>query len=123
MFEVMEQSSGKVLGLKLSGKLLHEDYAQFVPKIEEIIAKYGSARCLVEMVDFGGIELRALWDELKFDTKHCGDMERCAVVGNKSWEKWMTNLSKPLFPAANMRYFDESEIDQAWEWIREGLQD
>ena len=84
MFEKSDRSSGKVIGLKLSGKLLHEDYQQFIPKLEALIEEHGSIRCLVEMTEFHGFELRALWDELKFDTTHASKIERCAVVGNKA---------------------------------------
>ncbi|OHB68673.1 MAG: hypothetical protein A2V70_07030 [Planctomycetes bacterium RBG_13_63_9] len=120
MFKVSERSSGNVIGIRVSGKLLHADYQQFIPKLEELIREHGSIRCLMEMEDFEGFELRALWDELKFDTKHCRDIERCAVVGNRKWEQWATNLSKPLFYKATIKYFDVSELDQAWQWIEEG---
>ena len=40
MFEVMERSSGKVIGLKLSGKLLHADYQEFVPMLEKLIEEH-----------------------------------------------------------------------------------
>ncbi len=121
MFEVMEESTGKVLGLKINGKLLHEDYQQLVPQVEALIEEHGSIRCLVEMADFHGIELRALWDEIKFDVRHSRQIERCAIVGDRAWHAWMTNLSRPLFPRAEMKYFELAERDEAWRWVKEGL--
>ncbi|MCK4846227.1 MAG: STAS/SEC14 domain-containing protein, partial [Deltaproteobacteria bacterium] len=50
--------------------------------------------------------------------KHHGDLERMALVGEKKWEKWMASFTKP-FTKAEVRYFDASEVDQAWEWLRE----
>ena len=122
MFEKSDRSSDKVIGLKLSGKLLHEDYQQFIPKLEALIGEHGSIRCLIEMSEFHGFEPRALWDELKFDTTHASKIERCAVVGNRAWERWTTNLSKPLFFRAQLRYFDASELEEAWDWIYEGIE-
>jgi len=58
MMEILDRSSGKVLGIKVSGKLLHQDYQRFVPMLEALIAEHGSSRCLVEMTDLHGIELR-----------------------------------------------------------------
>lgn len=118
MLKILDQTSKKALGVQINGKILHKDYATFIPMLEKMIADNGAARCLVELVDFGGFELRALWDELKFDIKHCADVERCAVVGDKSWEKWATNLSKPLFPAAKMKFFSPEQIDDAWYWVK-----
>ncbi len=82
MIEILDKSSGKVFGMRVSGKLLHQDYQQFVPRLEKLIEEQGSNRCLVEMIDLHGIELRALWDEIKFDARHARQIERCAVVGD-----------------------------------------
>ena len=76
MIEILERGSGKVFGMKVSGKLLHRDYQQFVPMLEKLIEEHGSVRCLIEMTDFHGIELRALWDEIKFDVRHARQIER-----------------------------------------------
>jgi SpoIIAA-like len=121
MVEILDQTAGKLIGLKISGKLLHEDYRKFVPMLEKLIEEHGSIRCLIEMTDLHGIELRALWDEVKFDVRHARQIERCAVVGDRAWEAWTTNLARPIFFKAEIRYFDASERDKAWEWIKAGL--
>ena len=121
MIEILERGSGKVFGMKVSGKILHRDYQHFVPMLEKLIEEHGSVRCLIEMIDFHGIELRALWDEIKFDVRHARRIERCAVVGDRAWEAWMTRLSRPIFSNAEIQFFDVTARDQAWEWIQEGL--
>lgn len=121
MIEILDRSSGNVFGMRVSGKLLHRDYQQFVPMLEKLIERNGRIRCLVEMTDLHGIELRALWDEIKFDVRHARQIERCAVVGDRAWEAWMTRLSRPIFVNADIRFFDLTEREQAWEWLREGL--
>lgn len=120
MHEILSGSSGKVLGIKVSGKLSHADYEGFVPKIEEIIKKHGSVRVLFEMVDFGGMEAGAVWDEMKFDAKHASQIERCAVVGDRKWQEWMVSLSKPFFFRSELRFFPIEESEKAWSWIRQG---
>jgi len=121
MIETLDQSSGKVFGMRVSGKVLHQDYERFVPLLEKLIEDHGSVRCLVELTDLHGIEPRALWDEIQFDVHHARQIERCAVVGDKKWEAWMTKLSRPIFARAEMRFFDRAETEKAWEWIKEGL--
>ena len=121
MIEVLHPESAKVFAMRVSGKLLHQDYQQFVPMVEKHIEEHGSVRCYIEMVDFHGIELCALWDEIKFDVRHAWQIERCAIVGDRAWEAWMTKLSRPLFARADIGFFDVGERDKAWEWINEGL--
>ncbi len=121
MIEILERSTANVVGFKISGKLLHSDYQHLLPMLEKLIEEHGSIRCLVEMIDFHGIELRALWDEIKFDVRHARQIERCAVVGDRAWEAWMTQLSRFLFFNAEIRFFDIADREKAWEWIGDGL--
>ena len=44
MIERLPQSSGKVLGFKMSGRLHDEDYQKFVPVIDAAVAKEGKIR-------------------------------------------------------------------------------
>lgn len=118
MIETLSRGSEKILGFKLSGKLHDEDYKTFVPAIDAAVAKHGKIRLLAQMHDFHGWDAHALWDDIKFSTTHCTEVERIALVGEKSWEKWMAGVCKP-FTMAKIKYFDAGEIDQAWKWLEE----
>ena len=116
MIEQIPQSSEKVLGFRLSGKLHDEDYKNFVPVIDAAVTKQGKIRLLAQFNDFQGWDLHALWDDIKFSTTHCTKIERIALVGDKAWEKWMAKVCKP-FTMAKINYFDVSEVDAAKEWL------
>lgn len=118
MIEQVPQGSDKILGFKLSGKLHDEDYKHFVPAIETAVAKHGKIRLLAQFHDFHGWDMHALWDDIKFSTKHCFDIERIALVGEKTWEKWMATVCKP-FTMAKIKYFDASQVDAAKAWLSE----
>jgi stage II sporulation SpoAA-like protein len=118
MIEQLPETSGKVLAFKMSGKLHDEDYKRFVPLVDEAIAKEGKVRLLAQFEDFHGWDMHALWDDIKFSTKHCLDIERVALVGDKTWEKWMAKVCKP-FTMARLRYFDQSEVEAAKTWLAE----
>ncbi len=111
-----EPAGGKVLEIQLSGKLMHEDYRQFVPEFERLVRERGKLRVLVDMVDFHGWEGSALWDDIKFDAKHFSDIDRLAMVGDTKWEKGMALFCKP-FTSARIRYFERSHIGDARAWI------
>jgi len=110
------KSDGPILGFKMSGKLHDEDYRQFVPVVETAIQAHGKVRLLAQFEDFRGWDLHALWDDTKFATKHCADVERIALVGDKKWQEWMAKICKP-FTRAKLRYFDIREAEVAWEWL------
>ena len=116
MIVKLERSAGGILGFTMSGKLHDEDYRLFVPTVEEAIHTHGKVRLLAHFHEFQGWDLHALWDDIKFSTKHCADMDQIALVGEKKWESWMAKVCKP-FTMAKVRYFDSSQIESAWQWL------
>jgi hypothetical protein len=115
---VEEEVHGKVMELDLHGKLGREDYARFVPETEKMIREHGKLRLLVTMHDFHGWDPGALWEDVKWNAKHFNHIERLAVVGEKTWHKWMTGFCKP-FTTAQVRYFTLEQREAARAWINE----
>jgi hypothetical protein len=118
MIEQLTQKSDQILGFKLSGKLHDEDYKKFVPVVDAAAAKHGKIRMLAWFHDFHGWDMHALWDDIKFSTTHCTKIERIALVGEKTWEKWMSTVCKP-FTMAKIRYFEAADIEVAKSWLAE----
>lgn len=116
MIEKLEKSAGRILGFKMSGTLHDQDYGAFVPIVEQAVHAHGKVRLLAQFHDFHGWDLHALWDDIKFSTQHCADIERIALVGEKKSEEWMAKVCKP-FTLAKVRYFDSHEIEAAWVWL------
>lgn len=72
-------------------------------------------RVLLEMKDFHGWDSSGLWEDIKFDLKHFSGVERVAMVGEKEWQKGMSQFCRP-FTTAKVRYFDQSALDEARQW-------
>ncbi len=119
MFEKMKESSGNVIGFRMTGKLTDADYKAVAPELEDGIKRYGKIRLLWLLEDFHGWEPKAAWDDYEYWRKYGKGIERIAIVGNKRWEEWMTKLAK-LFMRGGVKYFDESQLEDAWTWVREG---
>jgi hypothetical protein len=111
-----EHEGTNLLEVVINGKLTHEDYEQFVPKVERMVAQHGHIRVLMDMVDFHGWDAEALWDDTKFTFKHFCDITHIAMVGDKTWEKVMSAICVP-FTAAEIRYFDWSQLGEARAWL------
>lgn len=118
MITRLDRSKDSILGFTISGKLRDEDYKMFVPEVDAAIAIHGKIRMLAHFVDFHGWDLPAVWDDIKFGTTHFTKFDRIAMVGDKRWEESMAKICKP-FTTAELRYFDATRIDAAWEWLEE----
>jgi len=109
-------SVGRVLEVRVTGKLTKEAYQKFVPAVDAQITQYGKLRILFIMQDFHGWTAGAMWEDLKFDLKHWKDIERLAIVGDKKWEKGMAAFCKP-FTKAEIGHFEMSQLEEAREWV------
>ncbi len=121
MIETLQTDSPRTLGFKLSGKLHDEDYKTFVPTVETLLAGEDKMRLFVQFEDFHGWDLHAAWDDFRFGLKHYGDFDRIAMVGDRKWEQWMAQICRP-FTKASVRYFEASQVENAWTWLREGIE-
>ena len=114
--QLSTENDGKLLVVSLSGKLHKEDYVHFLPAFEEAVKKFGKLRILMEMHDFHGWDIGALWQDIKFDVKHFKDIDRLAMIGEKKWEQWMATFCKP-FTTATVKYFPQGQSVEARAWI------
>ena len=111
-------ASGKLIEVRLSGKLTTEAYEKLVPIVDAQIKEFGKARFLVILEDFHGWTLGAMWEDTKFDLAHWRDIETLAIVGETKWEEGMAVFCKP-FTSAKIKYFDHAKLDDARKWVAE----
>ncbi|QQE13758.1 STAS/SEC14 domain-containing protein [Planctomycetota bacterium] len=107
-----------VVGLVATDKLQATDYKHVIPVLDDIIQKHGSLRAVVDINNYKGISLHAIFEELKFDTTHWSSFHRIALVGEKKWHEQMTKITNKLMHG-QMRFFHTNEIDEAWQWAAE----
>ncbi|WP_187696148.1 STAS/SEC14 domain-containing protein [Xanthovirga aplysinae] len=114
----MSKSGGKVIGFEASGKLHDEDYQTvLIPELEKAINENEKIELLWKMENFSGWDLKAAWDDFRYGLKIDKHVDKCAMVGDKNWEKWMTQIMKP-FAKAEIRYFETNQENEAWEWLK-----
>ena len=114
--ELSENAAAKLLEVKASDRLSREDYEHFEPAVSGLIESAGKIKILFIMHDFHGWQMGAVWEDIKFATKHCRDIEKIAMVGEKVWEKWMATICKP-FTMSSIKHFDAGEEAAARKWL------
>jgi hypothetical protein len=115
----VEKLGADALELTVHGTVRKDDYELFRPHVEARIDKHDKPSLLVHVADLTGFTPAALWEDLKFDAAHYNDIERIGIVGEDTSRKWMATLAKP-FTQADVRYFQQTELDEARRWVRDG---
>lgn len=119
MIEIMQESSGNIIGVRATGKLAHDDYKRvLIPELQQLFDKYGKLNVLFYMDDtFEGWELDAAWDDASYGLKHRADFGKLALVGGPAWVEWCIKFSGFLMKG-EIKVFPADQLDQAWGWIR-----
>ncbi len=119
MFEKLNESSGSVVGYKVTGKITPADYEQLTPEVQTLVDQYDDGVCLLlDMQEFAGEEVKAWLPDMEFGHDFHNKINKMAIVGDKRWEKWLTVLAKPFY-ADEAKFFHPEETDKAWTWLRE----
>ena len=119
MIEKLAENSGNVVGYKAIGTITASDYQKLEPEFKALVEKEGNVRVLIDMSEFKWEKMEAWLQDLKFGFEFHHEIQKMAVVGDKGWEKWMTELACKPFYAHNAKFFHTADIDKAWAWLRE----
>jgi hypothetical protein len=118
--KLLPESSGKVIGFRIRGKLTEEDYTEvLIPIIEEGIKEYSKIRLLLQVENFQGWTPGGAWEDLKNWPKF-RSFERMALVGDESWDDFMTWMLQvfAVFTHTKLRFFRMERLGEAWDWLR-----
>jgi hypothetical protein len=104
------------IGLKVVGKLTHEDYQVFTPILDSALAAVDdpNVKMLVDLRDFDGWELRAAWDDLKLGLKHGQQFKRIALYGDLTWQETMARIAS-WFVSGEIKSFET--VEEAMDWL------
>lgn len=116
MFEFLPQSEGRYVAVKVTGTLSDDDYHQFVPQLEAIIAERRPIRLLLDLTEFAGWTAGGAWSDFTFDLQHRRDFERIAIVGDGTWDDVATRM-RQLVLDADIRHFPAEDWWIAWDYI------
>lgn len=120
MIEIFHTPEQDLITIRASGNLTEADYEMAIPEIEEAIRKAdGSLNTVVDVIGLKGMDLGALWKDLKFDVRHMGDFRRIAIVGETRGQEIGAKAST-LLTNAEVRYFDADTADAARQWAATG---
>ena len=116
MIEMLPESSGRAVGAKFSGEVTHEDYTAFLPQVQSVMAEQGKIRFLLLAEDMHW-DLRGLVDDLRYTVTFASNVERVAIVGDRTWQRLQTAIVDHLI-RTEMRFFPTDQIQKAWAWLR-----
>jgi hypothetical protein len=117
MIAIEEQPGGEFVTIKFSGIVTRGDVDAALPRLQRIFEERSPLRLYVELVGLDRFEFAGLWQELKFQAEHGGEIDRVAFVVGSTGEEWAGWLAEQLTGGATRR-FELGEEKAAMAWLR-----
>jgi hypothetical protein len=120
MISTLPESSGKVIGFLIKGKLTDKDYKQeLIPSLEDAIKPGQKIRLLMQMEKFMGWTPHGAWDDF-INWPKVMSIERMAFVIDENWHDFMSWLFRVFASIAHIeiRFFRKEQLADAWDWLR-----
>ena len=118
MLEILPVNDKNILAFKATVKLTDADYRQFLSTLEETIRRTGKLSLYIELQAFKSWDAQAAWDDFRFGQQHDRDFKRIAIIADKPLVHAAIGFAN-FFSHSEIRFFDKSESDTAWNWLRE----
>lgn len=121
MFEHIQEIKGRVLAIKITGEITDREHDHLDRMIKAHIAAWGNIRILLTAKQYPCFNsAEALYEDLRTVKLNSDHIERLAVVGDRpNKSTWVALFG--LFSGLETDYFEMDHIEDAWQWITEGI--
>ena len=102
--------------ITVEGTLTNRDLEEAINGLHSAVDRDGKTRVIEIIRHFTGMELAALWTDIRLGVPLAQKIERVAVVADQTWIRQMAGLGR-LFTKAELKVFALDDLAQAREWI------
>jgi hypothetical protein len=121
MIRLLDDMPDGVLGFEASGKLTAEDYTEVLePALQAATAGTGKIRILLDFSgELEGMEVGAVWQDLKTGVREWSSWERIALVTDQAWMRDALRMFSWAVPG-EVRAFGAGDRAEAVAWVAGG---
>ncbi len=117
--QLLPMTRDNLVAVRVSGTLTAQEMDYFKALQRKVIEQFGEVRLYFEMQDFDGWQADSFLENAFFDITHAHFYSKVAMVGEKSWQSWITKLVN-VVKRGEVKYFDLDERMQAVQWVQQG---
>jgi hypothetical protein len=118
--QLKEENGGKLLIIFVSESFDKRDCEQFMSHIDQLSDRHPKVRVLFDMTidttDFSEWDMCNLWESAPHTVHHFANIDRLAIVREKTQQHRMAMFCKP-FTRATIRYFNHDDAFMVRQWL------
>jgi hypothetical protein len=116
MIQYSTQPGSPVVEITVEGTLTNKDLEEAINGLHSRFDQDGKTRVIEIIRHFTGMELAALWTDIRLGVPLARKVDRVAVVADQKWIRQLAELGR-LFTKAQLKVFALDELAQARAWI------
>ena len=116
MIRYSTQPGSPVVEITVEGTITNKDLEATINALHSSFDQDGKTRVIEIIRHFTGMELAALWTDIRLGVPLARKVERVAVVADQNWIRQLAELGH-LFTKAELKVFALEDLAQARAWI------
>ena len=116
MIRYSRQPGSPVVEITVEGTVTNEELEEAIKGLRAGLDQDGKIRIIEIIQHFTGIELSAIWTDIRLGVPLAQKVDRVAVVADQKWIRQLAELGR-LFTKAELKIFAPAELEQARVWI------
>jgi hypothetical protein len=115
----LERQGERLIVLRVAGKLKKIELDAAQNEAVRDVPSAGPIKVLVLLEKFAGWERNEDWGDTDFFFRHQHDVEKMAVVGDRSWEAQVLAFTGAGLRKGPLKFFPETGEQEARAWLFE----
>ena len=116
MIRYSTQPGSPVVEITVEGAITNKDLEAAINALHSSFDQDGKTRVIEVIRHFTGMELAALWTDIRLGVPLARKVDRVAVVADQAWIRQLAELGR-LFTKAELKVFALDDLAQARAWI------
>ena len=105
-----------VVEVTVEGTVTNQDLEETIGALQAGFDRDGKTRIIEIIQHFTGMDLAAIWTDIRLGVPLAQKVQRVAVVADQTWIRQAAEFGR-LFTRAELKVFAPAELEQARTWI------
>jgi hypothetical protein len=116
MIQYSTQPGSPVVEIIVEGTVTSKDLEETINGLHSRFDQEGKTRVIEIIQHFTGMELAALWSDIRLGIPLAQKVDRVAVVADQKWIRQFAELGR-MFTKAKLKVFAPDDLAEARAWI------
>lgn len=120
MIQELPRSYENNLAFEITGTVSPEEEKSWIARLDVITDTYEKFNVMMVLGENVSWGMESGLSDIKWVIKHMDKFNKIAIVAESDVWKWLIKVDSffAKFVGINEKYFDVSQLDEAWDWVR-----